>query len=148
MNRIRVPQSVLGETFAQLRSCGRGLHECVAYLVGPADAEYVVDEVVHPDHVSSVGGYQLVDRWVTRFWFDLARRQQSVRIQVHTHPGPSEHSPTDEEWALIHTSGFLSLVIPYFALGPVGLEDAHLALRRGDGGWRSVRPDSLIELVS
>lgn len=148
MTPLRIPQSVLGDTFAQLRSCGQGRRECVAYLLGPAASPDVVDEVVHPEHTSSGGGYQVDDRWLTHFWFELARRGKSVRVQVHTHPGRVGHSSTDDEWALVHTPGFLSLVIPYFASGPVGLGQVHLAERTTDGSWRGVRPDRCLEVVS
>lgn len=147
MKRVRVPQSVLGEVFAQFRACGHGKGECVVYLVGPLEAPTDVDEVVHPQHICAPAGYELVDQWITHFWFDLARRQKSVRVQVHTHPGEASHSRTDDEWALIHTPGFLSLVVPDLGLGPVGLDKAYLAERTADGRWRTVAPNACLEVT-
>jgi hypothetical protein len=134
---IRLRHGILDETFAAFRACGGGRRECVAYWLGPCSIDDVVDEVVHPEHFAHSGGYQLDDRWLTKFWFDLAHRGKSVRVQTHTHPGLSGHSRTDDDWAIVHTEGFLSLVFPNFGLGCVGFEGAYLA-ERARRGWRAV----------
>ena len=69
------------------------------------------------------------------------------RVQVHTHPLEAFHSPTDDEFPIIHKPGFLSLVIPNFGLGPVGFEDAYLTEIQGDGGWREVAIPSRLVLA-
>lgn len=136
---IWVPEHLLADTFALFRKCGGGRHECVAYWLGAVERPSIVDDVVHPKHTSVRGGYQIDDRWLTDFWFELARRRKSVRVQIHTHPHEAFHSITDDQWALIATPGFLSLVIPQYAHGPVGFEGAYLA-ERTDTGWRAVAP--------
>jgi len=93
------------------------------------------------------GGYQIDDQWLTTFWFALARRRRSVRVQVHTHPRKALHSPTDDAWALIDTPGFLSLVIPQYGLGPVGLDNAYLAKRVGRE-WREVAVSTHLDILS
>ena len=77
-------------------------------------------------------------RWLNDFWFCLAQANLGVRIQAHTHPGEAFHLPTDDAFPIIHTIGFLSLVIPNFALGPIGFENAYLAEIQEDGCWREV----------
>jgi hypothetical protein len=134
---IEVPSPVLAETFALFRECGGGQRECVAYWLAPLARPDCVDEVIHPTHYSARGRYQLDDTWLTSFWFDLASRGKSVRVQVHTHPREASHSPTDDAWALVDSPGFLSLVIPNFGQGPVGLDDSFLA-ERWEWGWRHV----------
>ena len=134
---ITVTGAVLVDSFSIFRRCGAGRRECVSYWLGPLDSPRIVDEVVHPVHKAGRGGYAIDDGWLTAFWFDLARRSKSVRVQVHTHPGEAFHSATDDEWAVVHTPGFLSLVIPRFAQGPIGLEGAYLAERIATG-WRPV----------
>jgi hypothetical protein len=134
---IEVPSHLLADTFAIFRDCGGARRECVVYWIGSTEDAGVVDELVHPRHTSGQGGYQIDDAWLTRFWFDLARWHKSVRVQVHTHPRAASHSPTDDNWALIHTPGFLSLVIPNFAQGPISVDGAYLA-ERTPTGWRSV----------
>jgi len=41
-------------------------------------------------------------------------------------------------FAIIHTPGFLSLVIPDLALGDIGVDRAFLAERGHDGRWHEV----------
>lgn len=143
---IEVPASLLADTFAIFRGCGGAWRECVVYWLGPAGEPGIVDEVVHPRHTSGGGGYQIDDAWLTAFWFDIARRHKSVRVQVHTHPADAFHSSTDGHWALIHTRGFLSLVIPDYAMGPLGTDGAYLAERTAKG-WRRVPIMSRLRLV-
>lgn len=134
----RAPCSLLAETFAQLRACGCGRNECQALWVGPvADPEFLT-ELVHPVHDASPVGFQLDDAWLTEFWLKMARDRLAVRVQVHTHPGAAYHSATDDAYPIVHSPGFLSLVIPRFATGPVGFEGAYLTRIDDDGQWRQV----------
>ena len=59
--------------------------------------------------------------------------------QVHTHPGAAFHSPTDDAWPIVHLEGFLSLVLPDFGLGPVGLARSYLAEMGCDGDFHEGR---------
>jgi hypothetical protein len=144
---IAVPAQLVADTFAIFRDCGGGRRECVTYWLGPIDTPENVDEVIHPKHTSMCGGYQIDDQWLTTFWFALARRRKSVRVQVHTHPREAFHSPIDDEWALIDTPGFLSLVIPHYGLGPVGLDGAYLA-ERARREWRKVDVSTHLDIIS
>ncbi len=144
---IAVPAQLVADTFAIFRDCGGGRRECVTYWLGPADTSEKVDEVIHPKHTSIGGGYQIDDQWLTTFWFSLARRRRSVRVQVHTHPREAFHSLTDDAWALIDTPGFLSLVIPQYGLGPEGLDNAYLAKRVGRE-WREVAVSTHLDIPS
>jgi hypothetical protein len=144
---IQVPEHMVSATFAFFRACGGGQRECVAYWLGPIAQPDIVNEVIHPEHMSARGGYQLSDAWLTRFWFDLARRGKSVRVQVHTHPHAAFHSATDDAWALVDTPGFLSLVIPNFGQGPIGLDAAFLT-ERLEYEWRNVAVAAQLRIVS
>ena len=134
----RLDIGVLARAFENLRRCGAGRRECIVYLTGPVDAPDVVDGVVHPRHSASAAGYDLDSDAIAGLWRDLARSGRSVRVQVHTHPGTAYHSSRDDALALVHTPGFLSLVIPDFALGTVGFDGAFLAERSNDGRWVGV----------
>jgi hypothetical protein len=134
----RLPRRILEETFAHFRGCGRGRRECQVLWVSPWDAPDTITKAVHPEHEAHIGGFVLDDRWLNNFWLTLAGENLGVRIQVHTHPGEAFHSPTDDAFPIIHTAGFLSLVIPIFALGPIGFEDAFLTEIQEDGRWREV----------
>lgn len=87
------------------------------------------------------------DEWLTTFWGDLARQEVGVRVQVHTHPVSAFHSGIDDDWPIVHTPGFLSLVIPRFALGEVGFDSAFLAELDKDGKWRQVDVRGRIEVI-
>ena len=144
---ILIPARLVADTFAIFRDCGGGRQECVVYWLSPTNAPRTIDEVVHPRHNAGRGGYEIDDRWLTSFWFELARRQKSVRVQLHTHPHEAFHSVTDDHWALIHTAGFLSLVIPDYATGPVGLEGSFLT-ERTDRGWRVVPVEARLRILT
>lgn len=133
-----LPHTLLQRTFSRFRECGRGLRECQVLWLSSHSAPHVICEVVHPDHEANMAGFALKDAWLNAFWFRLAKDGLSVRIQVHTHPGEAFHSFTDDEYPLVHTAGFLSLVIPDFALGQIGFERAYLTEIQPDGSWREV----------
>jgi hypothetical protein len=140
-------QGVLEQTFEHLRRCGGGSRECVVFLVGPLQTPALIDATIHPKHSASASGYELDPHAIAEISTQLLALGQTVRVQVHTHPGVAYHSPRDDAFALVHTPGFLSLVIPKFALGPVGFDGAFLAERTEDGGWVARQPNSRLELV-
>jgi hypothetical protein len=137
---LALAPEILASTFEVLRSCGKDRAECVAYWVGPLLGQPEVDEVVHPLHTSSPTGYEVDGAWVTEFFLDLHRDGRTTRAQVHTHPGRAGHSSTDDTFALVSTPGFLSLVIPRFAAGRIGLEGSVLMEMDSDGRWVERHP--------
>ncbi len=143
---LSLAAKVLKRSFEHLRACGAGRTECVVYWIGSRDQPGHVDEVVHPRHTASAAGYDVDPAWIGELWLDLAARGRTVRSQVHTHPGSAFHSGRDDHLPLIHTPGYLSLVIPNFAQGAVGLRGAHLAERSPQGHWIARDPQQLIEV--
>ena len=133
-----LPRTMLDETFAHFRTCGRGLRECQSLWLSSWNTPGKLARVIHPEHVSHVGGYIVDDSWLNEFWLELADRNMGVRVQVHTHPRQAFHSASDDAYPIIHRPGFLSLVIPNFAMGPVGFDDAYLTEIQADGSWREV----------
>ena len=134
----RLPRRMVDQTFSTLRSCGAGERECKLYWLSYWRDVGQLVEVAHPEHDASRYGLTIHDRWITKFWNELADRGLGVRVQVHTHPGAAFHSPTDDAFPLIHEVGFLSLVIPDFALGEVGFDGAYLTEIQPDGRWQQV----------
>jgi len=141
-----IANGVLDRTFEHLRECGDDRRECVVLWAGPQTREDFADEVIHPLHTASLGGYDIDGPYVSRLWRELASRDQTVRAQVHTHPHSAYHSSRDDTLALVHTAGYLSLVIPNFAQGPIGLDGCYLAVRQEDGSWESIDPRSTINV--
>lgn len=132
---LTLPAAVLTATFEQFRACGDGQRECVAYWCADAATPDILTGVVHPTHTAAGGGYEVDDSWVMEFFRSLHNRQETVRVQVHTHPRGAGHSWIDDAYALIPAQGFLSVVVPDFGLGPVGLSGTHLVEMTRDGEW-------------
>lgn len=130
-------QHLLDATFSHFRACGRGRRECQVLWLSSWDQPEIITDVVHPEHKAHVGGFVLDDRWLSAFWLRLGRDNKGVRIQVHTHPRDAFHSLTDDQYPIIHTPGFLSLVIPDFGLGTACFEQAFLTEIQADGRWHN-----------
>jgi hypothetical protein len=143
--RLTLTPGLLEATFEQLRACGRGRHECVAYWCARAAEPALLHRVVHPHHQAALGGYTVDSAWVSEFFLDLRARSESVKVQIHTHPGRAGHSSTDDQYALAPVEGFRSLVLPYFALGTVGWRGAHLVRMKADGSWGPEGPSAAFD---
>jgi len=145
--RYRIPAALLAETFDVFRQCGGGQRECQLLWTSPWSEPEGIKAVVHPQHRAHAGGFELASDWVNRFWRDLARTGSGIRVQIHTHPHHAFHSSIDDAFPIIHSVGFLSLVIPDFALGRIGFDRAYLAEIGPDGQWREVTPESRLEII-
>ena len=145
--RYQLAASLLEETFTHFRHCGAGARECQALWVSPWAHPHLITEVVHPRHSASAAGFQLDDAWLSDFWTRLAKEEVGIRVQCHTHPGAAYHSAIDDAFPVITTPGFLSLVIPRFALGPAGFERAFLAQIDEAGHWDEVAIAEFLEIV-
>jgi len=140
-------EGLLVETLAHFRQCGRGLDECVVYWTGPLEDAELADEIVHPMHTATRHEYVIDQRLAVRFAIESARGRRAVRLQVHVHPGLAFHSTTDDQHSIISKPGFLSLVVPDHAHGPVTLDRCYLAELQSDGSWRGVPPAERIRLA-
>ena len=145
--RYRLPKALLAHTFDQLRRCGNGKRECQVVWLSPWESPDLITEAIHTSHTASAAGFTVHDSWLTLLWNRLANSRSGVRVQVHTHPGGAFHSHTDDSCPVIHTSGFLSLVIPNFGLGDIGFKGAHLAEIGSDGRWHPVDIGDHVEVV-
>lgn len=132
---LELDESVMRETFRILRTCGAGRRECQVLWTAPWRAPRRITRVIHPRHAAHRGGFRLDDAWLTAFWGQLADRGDGIRVQVHTHPGEAFHSATDDAWPIVHTTGFLSLVIPDFARAEPSLNGAYLCGIDDAGRW-------------
>lgn len=141
---LTLQPGILSATFAALRDCGGGERECVVYWLGPQAEPELVASVLQPVHQASPFHYEIDSDWLTTMLLDLRTRRESVRAQVHTHPGAQvRHSPTDDAFALAPAAGFVSLVLPHFAMGPVTLTGSY-AVTVTPAGWVDGDPKKLI----
>jgi hypothetical protein len=140
---LTVSNLVWSETIAHFRRCGAGRRECVTYWTGPIAQPAVIDRSVHPTHSAGPGSYELDERWLHEFWVDLASAGRCVRVQLHTHGFEAFHSRTDDLWPIVHTPGFLSIVIPNF--GVTFSRREIFACEIGDAGqWQQVALDDRV----
>jgi hypothetical protein len=135
---IEISSPIWSQTVEHFRTCGGRRRECVAYWIGPAHLPGTVTRVVHPIHTATGRHYRVDDAWLTRFWVELAGTGETVRVQVHTHGGRACHSPTDDEGALVYEPGFLSLVVPGFAMQDDAVDRTYLAELDAFGRWHEV----------
>ena len=145
--RYRVSRAQLERTFTLLRQCGAGKRECQLLWVSPWAQPQSITNVIHPEHRATAVSFDLDQRWLTAFWGKLAQEGAGVRVQIHTHPGAAFHSGIDDDWPIVQTQGFLSLVIPRFGLGEVGFEGAYLAELDDKGAWRQVDVHTRIQVT-
>ena len=136
--RYQLSHHLLKETFAHFRQCGQGMRECQVLWLSPWSAPDTITKAVHSEHDAKYCGIDVDHQWLHQFWQVLAREKCGVRVQVHTHPHDAFHSETDDAFPFIHTAGFLSLVIPDFAQGPMGFDRTFLAELQKDGQWQEV----------
>jgi hypothetical protein len=145
--RLKVAGDVLPATFKFLRDCGRGECECAVYWTGPS-TDGAVDDVEHPVHARSALGYEVESSWLTDFWKRLAAAKRSVKAQIHTHPGEAFHSASDDCWPIVSQAGFISIVLPNFAIGPPSLENAWVGVILRDGHWKRLASASEVLVMS
>jgi Prokaryotic homologs of the JAB domain len=145
--KVVVGEGLLAETFAHLRGCGSGRRECVCYWSGAIARPGRIDRVLHPTHTATARHYEVDGAWLDETWRSLAREEREIVVQVHTHGTRAFHSETDDEFPVVSTAGFLSLVVPDFADGEVGLGGAYLARLEADGSWTGLDPTTTIEVT-
>lgn len=138
---------MLEATFEHFRQCGRGRDECQALWTSSWSSPERLTRVVHPKHTAHPGGFVVDDAWLNKFWLELGATNSGIRVQVHTHPREAFHSKSDDDHPIIHKPGFLSLVIPNFALGPVGFKDAFLTEIQPNGRWQQVEIESRLVIA-
>jgi hypothetical protein len=142
---LLVEQHVLAKTFSALRTCGGGQNECVVYWTGSVDDPGGVDDVARPDHRAGPTWYEVEDNWITSFFLELRRARRTIRAQVHTHPGTGvRHSPTDDSFPIVPGEGFVSIVLPLFAMGPVDVTDSYIVVQQRNGSWTEAAPSEVI----
>jgi hypothetical protein len=143
----RIPSALMVETFDHLRRCGLGAQECQLLWISAWSDPSRITRVVHPRHRGHAHGFELDGEWLNEFWLDLARAQHGIRVQVHSHPFEAFHSEVDDQFPIVHSSGFLSLVIPKFGTGPIGFAGAYLTEIQLAGCWQEVPVSSRLEVI-
>lgn len=144
---LRIPSRLLDASFSFLRACGKRRCECQVLWLAHSTGPMVVCDIAHSDHRSHASGFELSNQWLSELWLQLASTNTSIVAQVHTHPGRAFHSKTDDAFPIVHTPGFLSIVVPNFGRGSTSLESAYATTIGSDGAWHAMSPDSLVSVI-
>jgi hypothetical protein len=141
---LKISSALFGKTYELLRKCGQKERECQVLWLSAPTAPDTIGAVCHSKHLSDKNGLEVDSEWLTSLWVELARTGQSVRAQVHTHGGKAFHSRTDDDFPIVGTSGFVSVVIPYFATGNPDVDRLHVTQIRPQGGWVTLEPSTAL----
>ncbi|HEY1929860.1 MAG TPA: hypothetical protein VGG92_20510 [Caulobacteraceae bacterium] len=153
MRRLWAPQHELScspglwnRLLAALRERGGGRHESGAFLLGLRDAAgraRIHDFVLYDDLDSqslATGIVRFDGRYFSDLWGICERRGLEVVADVHTHPGGSWQSASDQAHPMIARDGHLALIVPDFAKRGVRREEVGVYRYRGAGRWDAVPP--------
>lgn len=147
MTPFQISHHLLSETFEHFRECGCGQRECQVLWASSWQSPLAISRVIHSQHSGHAGGFNVESPWLTKLWLELAAANEGIRIQVHTHPQEAFHSEIDDGFPIIHSEGFLSLVIPDFGVHGPTLERAYLTEISTDGRWNSLPIEAGIVIV-
>lgn len=153
VRRFRIRASAIRETEEAIQAAGQDGYELFVIWSGTLDGDtFIVAEVHIPEQTS----YKLDDGLCVRIdgselhrlnvW--LYEAQQTIGVQVHSHPTDAYHSETDDTYPIATLNGSLSIVLPFF--GRDGWESSDIAVYRlRQGYWlRLMCPLSdLVEVV-
>jgi hypothetical protein len=130
-----------------LRSRGYGRRESGAFLLGhweTASRCRVVDYLLYDDidpHALDTGIVRLDGRHFGKLWDLCKTRGVVVVADVHTHPGGSGQSASDQANPIIARTGHLALIVPRFAAAPVRRLQVGMYRYLGAGSWHTVAAD-------
>lgn len=127
----------------------RGLddtRESGAFLLGRRHRGRVriVDFILYDDldpNALKTGIVRFDGRFFAALWDICKERDLSVVADVHTHPGSSEQSGSDQNHPMVSRSGHLALIVPHFAAAPVYRREVGVYRYKGDKRWHTVPPD-------
>jgi hypothetical protein len=150
LNQLLVPARCVDITLQVMRSAGE--REMVVYWAGIeiAGADMptgMVATVVCPKILSGRAAFRLADGQMGRIAEWCARRRMWILAPVHTHPNDEPHSEVDECFPLSHRIGFLSLVIPFFAVHSVVSKPLWQVHERQEQGWAKVEAGERLGII-
>lgn len=119
IKRYYIPRDLFEKSIKVLRKRGRRKQEGLVLWAGAAspnaEEAYVVSYIV-PKRGHWGGGVRLNSRVLLKLSEELEKRDLLLLAQVHSHPGDFGHSLGDEERAVSYRLGYVSIVVPNFAL--------------------------------
>jgi proteasome lid subunit RPN8/RPN11 len=116
LSKLFLCEPVIGPLEQHLHRTGLEHREEAALLAGYIIGRELglVTTVILPYTESNVAGCELPLDITLKCIDTMNKSGQIVLAQVHTHPGRSFHSNTDDEWAFSDSPGLFSIVVPCF----------------------------------
>jgi hypothetical protein len=150
MRRLIAPQHELScswpvwlRLMLGLRQRGRFVRESGAFLLGVEEngRRRITDFALYDDidpHALDTGIVHLDGRHFGKVW-DLCRlRGLTVVADVHTHPGGSGQSDSDQVHPIIARAGHIALIVPRFAALPITRTELGIYRYLGARRWQAV----------
>ncbi len=139
---LAIPTQLWSDLLDGLRARGRGERESGAFLLGRADDNRSVTDIVFYDEVDPAAfdtGIIVIDGGrMSELWRICRERDLTVVADVHTHPGGAGQSDSDRQHPIVAEPGHVALIVPNFAEEPLRLRE--VGLYRYLGGFRWERP--------
>jgi hypothetical protein len=145
--RVRVPQLIWTAALNEVRRyasldgrSGRRGSEGLVYLGGvPTTEELLVTSVFRLHHLPQGDSVKPTPAEVRWLLLELRARDEKLVAQLHTHRHGARHSPGDDAMATSFHPGFLSIVVPNFAVGVAQLHECIVHEYR-DGEFGALTP--------
>lgn len=152
---IVLKKSQLEEAFDFLRYAGSKGVEGICLFAGiEEDSIFVINEVIIPNQKSYIleqGLMYAVDgEELHRINIWLYENKMKLIAQIHSHPQEAFHSEADDRYPIVDTYGGISIVIPEFARGKVGLNESAIFRLSEEKNWDKLTKkqiESLFKMV-
>lgn len=124
-----------------LRSRGKNYQrESGAFLLGRSGRSRIVSFVLYDDldpNCLDTGIVHFDGRHFGTLWEICKSSGLVVIADVHTHPGSSEQSKSDQAHPMITRAGHIALILPRFAADPVDRREIGIYRYQGGGQWET-----------
>ena len=142
-NRLRISWYKWWRLMRQLRLRGAGIRESGAFLLGSRTVTggWVTDFVFYDDidpYALAQGHVHLAGAALNRVWDRCSATGLEVIADVHTHPGSSGQSLSDQNHPMIAIRGHTALIVPNFASSVLNLRGIGIYRHLGARKWFSL----------
>jgi len=136
----RISNILFNKTINILKNRGKKREEGLVLwsgIINPKLREAYIMNIMIPKNGHWGGGVTLTHKTILRIIDVLTKKGHFLLAQVHTHPGNFGHSYGDERTPVSHRIGFISIVVPDYALFKVkNMEKFFVYEYMGNFEWR------------
>jgi hypothetical protein len=147
IKRYYIPRNLFEASIRVLRKRGCRKQEGLVLWAGapsPNNEEAYVVSYIVPRRGHWGGGVRLDTRALLKLSEELEKRDLLLLAQIHTHPGNFGHSMGDEKRALSYRLGYISIVVPNFALNDIrDFSTCYVYEYKGNWKWQLLKSDDV-----